>query len=123
VRSHTITVKRARSMRRALTPPELALWSQIKGRKLGGIAFRRQHPVGLYILDFYCAAARLAVEIDGYSHGVGGAAAHDVRRDVWLRTQNIETLRLSASDALDDLDAVLATILAEVRRRAPSVTS
>ncbi len=122
LRSKTITVKRARRMRQALTPPELALWSQLKGQKLG-VAFRRQHPVGPYILDFYCEAARLAVEVDGYSHGVEGAAEHDARRDAFLRERGIGTLRLAASDVLDDLGAALATILAEVRRRAPSVTS
>ena len=123
MRSHTITVKRARRMRQALSPPELALWSQIKGRKLEGIAFRRQHPVGVYILDFYCEAARLAVEIDGFSHGVGDAPAYDARRDAWLREQGIDTLRLSARAIMDDLGAMLSVILAEVRRRAPSVTS
>jgi very-short-patch-repair endonuclease len=109
-------------MRQALSPPELALGSQLKGRKLSGFAFRRQHPVGVYILDFYCEAARLAVEIDGYSHGVGDAPAHDARRDKWLRTQGIDTLRLSASAIMDDLGAMLGVVLAEVRRRAPSVT-
>ena len=110
-------------MRHALTPPELALWSQLKGRKLAGFAFRRQHPVGVYILDFYCEAARLAVEIDGYSHGLDGREAHDARRDDWLHKKGIATLRLTASDVMEDLEAATATILANVRRRAPSVTS
>jgi very-short-patch-repair endonuclease len=123
VRSHTITVKRARRMRQALSPPELALWSQIKGRKLEGFAFRRQHPVGVYILDFYCEAARLAVEVDGQSHGVGDAPAYDARRDAWLREQGIDTLRLPASSVMDNLGGVLGMILDEVRQRAPSVPS
>jgi very-short-patch-repair endonuclease len=123
VRSHTITVKRARRMRQALSPPELALWSQIKGRKLDGTAFRRQHPVGVYILDFYCEAARLAIEVDGHGHGVDDAPAYDARRDAWLREHGIDTLRIAASSVMDNLGGVLGVILEEVRRRAPSVTS
>jgi very-short-patch-repair endonuclease len=123
MRSSNLTLKRARRMGQALTPPELALWSQLKGRKLGGFAFRRQHPVSLYILDFFCQAARLAIEVDGYAHGVGDHEAYDARRDKWLLQRGIATLRLPASDVLDDLEAAVATILAEVRRRAPSVTS
>jgi hypothetical protein len=82
-------------MRQALSPPEVALWSQLKGRKLSGIAFRRQHPVGPYSLDFYCQAAPS------------------------LLPQDIFTPRLTASDVLSDLEAATATILAQVRRRAP----
>jgi very-short-patch-repair endonuclease len=122
VRSQTITFKRARPMRAALTPPEIALGVQLKGRKLGGLHIRRQCPSGPYILDFYCSAARLAIEIDGYSHGVGDAPAHDARRDAWLLSQGVETLRLSADNVMDDMTAVLATILAAVRRHAPSVS-
>jgi very-short-patch-repair endonuclease len=105
-----------------LTSSEIALWIQLKGRKLDGLHFRRQCPMGPYILDFYCSAARLAIELDGHSHGVEGAEAHDARRDAWLRTRGISTLRLSNDDVRDDLESVLATIIAEVRRHAPSVS-
>ena len=102
---------------------EAALWFQLKGRKLDDIHFRRQCPFGPYILDFYCSAAKLAIELDGYSHGVEGAAAHDAARDAWLRAQGVETLRLSLSSINEDgIGAALSTILAEVRRRAPSVS-
>ncbi len=78
--------------------------------------------MGPYILDFYCSTARLAIELDGYSHGVEGAELHDARRDAWLRTQGITTLRFCNDDVRDDLKSMLATILAEVRRHAPSVS-
>ncbi len=123
MRSQTIILKRARRMRQALSPPEVALWVQLKGRRLEGYAFRRQHPFGRFILDFYCEAAKLAIEVDGYVHGTGHAAARDEQRDSWLREQGLEVLRLSASLVLDDMPAALATILAVVRRRAPSVAS
>ena len=94
MRSYEITLERARSLRKSLTAPELGLWLRLKNRKLGGFKFRRQHPIGQYILDFYCAEARLAVEIDGEIHDRPDQIAHDRRRDAYLQKQGIETLRL-----------------------------
>lgn len=122
MRLQTISLKRARRMRQALSPPELALWAALKGRQLGGYAFRRQHPVEPYILDFYCEAARLAVEVDGAGHSTPDAIRYDERRDEFLKGRGIDTLRLSAALILRDRSAALATILEELRRRAPSVT-
>jgi very-short-patch-repair endonuclease len=73
-----------------------------------GLRFRRQHPVGPYILDFYCDAAKLAVEVDGEGHVQ--QAAYDGRRDNWLLAQGIRTLRIRAIEIRDNLDGVLATI-------------
>ena len=58
----------AKALRRQLTLPEGLLWRALKGRKLDGLQFRKQHPLGPYILDFYCDAARLCVEVDGGTH-------------------------------------------------------
>ncbi len=121
MRLQTITLKRARRMRQSLSPPELALWAALKGRQLDGYAFRRQHPVEPYILDFYCEAARLAIEVDGAGHHTPDAARHDMRRDAFLRARDIDTLRLPASLVLENRAAALARILDEVQRRAPSV--
>src|ERR1700742_1676663 len=95
MRTTTLTFKRAIRLRRALTPQELGPWLRLKNRRLGGFKFRCQHPIGPYILDFYCAEARLAVEIDGESHWSPEQAAHDARRDAYFRKMGIETLRLS----------------------------
>jgi very-short-patch-repair endonuclease len=118
MRTRDITLKRARRLRKNLTPQELGLWLRLKNRALGGFRFRRQHPVGPYILDFYCAEARLAVEIDGYSHGLEGREAHDGRRDAWLREKGIETLRLPI-DTLKNPDDAAAHVLEVLRRNAP----
>ena len=77
-----------------------------------GRRFRQQHPVGPYILDFYCHAASLAVEIDGASHRELDAVAHDERRTAWLATQGIRVLRFEAAAVLDDdrLGHVMTTI-------------
>jgi very-short-patch-repair endonuclease len=105
------TYRRASEMRRALTPPEARLWTQIKGGGLQGLKFRRQHPVGAYILDFYYHAARLAIEVDGAAHDEADQLAYDERRTRWLSTQGIEVLRVRATDVRDHLDGVLAVIL------------
>jgi very-short-patch-repair endonuclease len=101
----------AKTLRRRLTLPEGLLWRAIKGRKLQGLHFRRQHPIGPYVLDFYCDAAKLAVEIDGQSHDFGGQPQRDERRDAWVGAKGIRTLRISAEIVLHDVDDATRTIL------------
>jgi len=106
----SISHERARHMRRALTPPEAQLWTQLKGRKLEGLKFRRQHPIGPYILDFYCAERNLAVEVDGMIHGDADQARHDERRTTWLALQELSVLRVASCDVRDDVEGVLNAI-------------
>jgi very-short-patch-repair endonuclease len=101
----------ARFMRRRLTLPEGLLWRAIKGSKADGLKFRRQHPIGLYILDFYCHEASPCVEVDGASHGVGNRPELDARRDDWLAGKDIRTLRISASLVLDEVDDAVRMIV------------
>jgi very-short-patch-repair endonuclease len=109
--TRTKTLKRARQLRRKLTPPEFQLWMRLKQRDVAP-AFRRQQPFGPYILDFYCSAAKLAVEVDGWSHGTGDNPDHDLHRDAWLRSQGVRVMRYPASDLLRDPDGVVAGIRA-----------
>ncbi|CAN5549420.1 endonuclease domain-containing protein [soil metagenome] len=102
----------AKQLRRAMTLPEVLLWTQLKARKLDGLHFRRQHPEGPYILDFYCETVRLCVEVDGQGHGFGDRPERDERGDAWLADQGIRTLRLNASYVLSEMDGTLATIRA-----------
>ena len=90
-----LALKRAKRLRRPMTSQELGLWLRVKNRQLGGFKFRRQQPFGPYILDFYCAEAKLAVEIDGQAHWSAEQEAHDARRDAYCRSMGVETLRLS----------------------------
>ncbi len=106
----SISYERARLMRRALTPPEAQLWNQLKGRSLEGLKFRKQYPIGPYILDFYCAAAKLAVEVDGLIHGDPDQTRHDEKRAGWLHQQGIGVLRVAACDVRDELEGVLNAI-------------
>jgi very-short-patch-repair endonuclease len=107
-----ITYRRAASLRRALTPPEARLWRALKGAKLEGLRFRRQHPLGPFILDFYCPAARLAVEVDGSVHDTADQAAHDARRTAWLGEQGVEVVRYPTLSIRDNLEGVLAGLAA-----------
>ncbi|MBL0948570.1 endonuclease domain-containing protein [Brevundimonas sp.] len=113
----SITPMRAKRMRRPMSPPEARLWVRVRARRLEGCKFRRQHPCGPFILDFYCAAARLAVEVDGESHNHPDQISHDRRRTRWLAAQGIRVVRIAAVDVRDELDGVLAFILRVVRER------
>ncbi|WP_176597451.1 MULTISPECIES: endonuclease domain-containing protein [Sphingobium] len=108
------TVAQARGLRRALSPPEIALWQWLRERP-EGLKFRRQHPVGPYVLDFYCASARLAIEVDGGFHDNAEQSAHDQMRDAWLRSQGVQVLRIKAVDVLRNFDDVTRHILHHCR--------
>ena len=112
MRAPPITFERAKALRRTMTRPEVLLWQELRGRRCAGLRFRRQHPIGRYILDFYCAEAKLAVEVDGAVHGSEQQAGHDARRDAWLAERAIRVVRVAARDVMadDGLAAVLAMI-------------
>jgi very-short-patch-repair endonuclease len=94
-----------------MSPPERLLWAQLNGRKLDGFKFRRQHPFDPYILDFYCPEKRLAIEVDGEAHSMGDNPQRDARRDGFMKKSGVRTLRFSAEDVFQDMDAVLRTII------------
>src|SRR5262245_5177190 len=93
--------------------PEVILWDCLRKGQLEGLRFRRQHPIGPWILDFYCPSAKLAVEVDGAEHDMAPQIAHDPRRDAWLSERGIRVLRFAASEILreDELDGVLSAIV------------
>jgi very-short-patch-repair endonuclease len=113
--SSIVTQKCAKSLRRAMTQPEQTLWALLR-RDQQGPHFRRQHALGPYILDFYCAAAKLCVEIDGPVHLT--QAAHDARRDAWLAAHGIRTLRFT----VEELERRPAVVLARIRDAAAPST-
>jgi very-short-patch-repair endonuclease len=93
MRAPSTTVARARQLRRQLSPPEVRLWSRLRARIPDMPAFRPQHRIGPYVLDFYCAKARLAIEIDGIAHDMGDRPERDLRRKDWLEAQGITVFR------------------------------
>ena len=102
---------RARRLRRNSTDVEMKLWHKLRNGQLGA-NFRRQHPAGSFILDFYCSAVRLAIELDGGQHAE--EPAHDKRRDAWLIERGVTVLRFWNSDLTENFSGVLVTIAAKV---------
>ena len=88
------------------------LWQALRTRP-EGLKFRRQHPLGPFIADFYCASAKVVVEVDGAMHGIEDRAASDLRRDAWISEQGLRVVRIAAVDVMRDLDAVVRLIMAE----------
>jgi len=118
----TSTYGQAKALRRAMTPPEARLWVHVR-RKALGWSIRRQHPVGAYILDFYCPAARLAIEVDGAFHDEPSMLGRDRRRDAWLARQGIEVLRIPAVHIRNELDAVLDQLQREIASRIGQISA
>jgi very-short-patch-repair endonuclease len=108
--------KQARRLRRDLSLPEKLLWVRLRA---GPIRFRRQHPLGPYILDFYCSAAKLAIEVDGVAHDFGDRPQRDEARTDWLEGQGIKMMRISARDVLADPDTVAEALIHLVRQTPP----
>lgn len=106
-------ISRARRLRENMTTAERKLWSELRGRRLGGLKFRRQRPIGPYIADFVCYGPKIVVEVDGGQHGVGDMIADDFARARWLESQGFKVLRFWNIDVLQNLDSVLEKILDE----------
>jgi len=108
--SEALTAK-ARKMRTSMTLPEVLLWRELRKRP-GGLKFRRQHPAGPFVLDFYCHEARLIIEVDGAAHDMGDRPQRDERRDAYFAQAGLRVIRLSAIDILRDVGAAVARIMA-----------
>jgi very-short-patch-repair endonuclease len=98
-----------------MSPPEAYLWQVLRQRP-GGLKFRRQHPFERCTADFYCAAAKLVVEVDGASHGMGDNPESDARRDAAMRDEGLRVLRFSAEEVMKDLESVVTAIVLAARR-------
>ncbi len=100
---------RARAMRREPTEAERKLCCALRDRRIQALKFRRQVPIGAYVVDFICFEHRLIVECDGFQHADN---SHDARRDDWLRSQGFAVLRFWNHEILHEQENVLNTILA-----------
>ena len=107
----------ARKLRKNLTPAEARLWSAIRNKQLEGLRFRCQHPVGNFILDFYCPYCKLVVEVDGDIHNCSGD--RDNARTAKLAEYGYTVLRFRNEQVMNDLPKVLA----QIRRVALSLYS
>ena len=100
----------SRKLRKNMTDAERLLWSRVRRKQIQGVQFYRQKPLGNYIVDFYCPAANLVVEVDGGQHFTEEGKAKDKRRDDDLASLGLKMLRFSNSDVLKEIDAVLQVI-------------
>ena len=107
----------ARRLRRNMTPAEQKLWGALRGKKLGGLKFRAQHPVGPFILDFYCPARKLVIEVDGGVHEK--QADYDESRTQQLEAYGYRVIRFRNEEVLEDLPSVLKQILEAARKSPP----
>jgi very-short-patch-repair endonuclease len=101
----------ARNMRAAQTDAEAALWRHLRAHRLAGHKFKRQQPIGKYIVDFVCFEAKCIVEVDGGQHSESAA---DQLRDAWLKSQGFSVLRFWNNDVIGSLDGVLLRIFDHV---------
>ena len=104
-------LKNARQLRKPLTPPETLLWSRLRNRQLGGFKFRRQHPIGRYIVDFCCTETKLVIELNGDSHAE--QEEYDRKRTQEIVERGYHELRFSNRDVFKNLDGVLEMILVD----------
>ena len=108
-RNHSEILRdRARELRDKQNQVEAMAWERLRGRKLGGFKFRRQHPTGNYIADFYCAEAALVVELDGMTHD--GRELYDSERQEWLESQGLVVVRCKNHEFLESYHAFFEAI-------------
>jgi len=107
----------ARKLRANMTGAERKLWSKLRGAQLDGHSFRRQHPIGSYVVDFWCADARLVVEVDGGQHGFGTNVRQDAMRTQMLEGQGIKVIRFWNNDVLQNISGVWDVIAQEICER------
>ncbi len=117
MKSSDYTRDLARKLRRDQTETEARLWKYLRDRRLKGVKFRRQHPIGKYILDFYCPEVCLAIELDGSGHKDPKQKEHDKLRDQYIRDQGVKILRFWDNDVWRNLDGVLRVIWNELPER------
>ena len=97
-------------MRKHPTAAEKILWERLRGKQLAGLRFRRQHPIGRFIVDFYCAEARLIIEVDGAIHEQPGHDDYDSERQRHLESLDARVMRFTNDEVLYDTEQALATI-------------
>ncbi len=99
------------SLRNEAPKAEQLIWQKLKGKRLGGHKFRRQHGIGSYIVDFYCSESKLVIEIDGDSHFKDDEPANDAIRTAYLEERGLRVIRFTNNDVYKNMDNVLMAIL------------
>ncbi|OGF72491.1 hypothetical protein A2W54_00485 [Candidatus Giovannonibacteria bacterium RIFCSPHIGHO2_02_43_13] len=107
------TIKR-RILRNNMTRPELLLWTKLKNKQMDGYRFRRQFSIGRYVADFYCPELKLVIEIDGPNHNTKENIEYDRERDLFMHSLDINIIRISNSQILDNIDEAIVIIKTKI---------
>ncbi|MCB2221686.1 MAG: endonuclease domain-containing protein [Bacteroidetes bacterium] len=102
--------EKAEMLRRKMTDPEKKLWGCVKDNQLKGYKIRRQHPIDVYVVDFYCHKAKLVIEIDGENHSLKEVREKDQSRTAELNELGLKVIRFTNSEVMDNIDDVLNII-------------
>jgi very-short-patch-repair endonuclease len=112
MRDHTPkALRNARKLRKEMSFPEVLLWRLLRGSPQG-IKFCKQHPIGIFVADFYCDSAKIIIEIDGIAHDMENRPERDGARDAWLERVGRQVIRIPARDVLADPQAVAESLVA-----------
>ena len=114
-RANPVTLETARLLRKSMTYSESLLWEKLKGKQLLGLRFRRQHPIDMFIVDFYCHAARLVIEVDGEIHM--DQIEYDDGREADIEKYNIKILRFTNDEVNNNIEVVLQKIESVIKER------
>jgi len=107
--NHTKYKNRRSTLRRTQTTPEELFWQKVRQKQLG-VKFRRQHGIGDYIVDFYCAECALIIEIDGDSHFTQDAQEYDKVRDAFLQSRGFQVVRFTNQQIMNEMSSVLSEL-------------
>jgi very-short-patch-repair endonuclease len=118
--SSPFTYARAKRMRSEMTEAERRMWTQLRGKRLNGLKFYRQAPIGPYIVDFISHAYGLVIEIDGPSHGEAPEVAHDAARTAYLEGLGLAVYRVPNIEVLTNMNGVLDSLLLAIDKRGES---
>ena len=112
-------IKRARELRRGMPPAQRRMWQLLRDRRFAGYKFRREHPLGPYVLDFYCPEARVSIEVDGRQHGFPEEQRRDQKKEAYLLGEGIMTRRFWNRQVTREPEVVKRCIWEILQERAP----
>ena len=101
----------SQKLRKNMTDAEILLWSKIRMKQLKGLMFSRQKPLGEYIADFYCAKAKLVIEVDGGQHFSDDSIEYDRIRDEFMESMGLKVLRFTNTDVIENIEGVVEVIV------------
>ena len=107
---------KAKELRNNETDAEKILWEKLRNNQIKGLKFRRQHPINLYIVDFYCHKLKLIIELDGDYHSLREQVSKDIERTEALSLMGLEVIRFKNDEVLNDIDSVLLRITSWIEK-------